>query len=88
MISQIFANMHMTLQNISHSKFPERRAFRMAAEITKRLISNKIDYDFIFQDNIVYFEELDKDGKIVEVVGLDLDTGKYTVIDLEEYLRR
>ena len=87
MISQIFANMHIALQKIAnHSKTPQRRGFRLATEITKRLISNQIDYDFIIQDNIVYFEELDKNGKIVEVVGLDLDTGKYAVIDLEEYL--
>jgi len=89
MISQIFANMHITLQRIAnHSKTPQRKGFRLAAEITKRLISNKIDYAFIIQDDTVYFEELDKDGKIVEVVGLDIETGKYTVIDFEEYLRR
>ena len=88
MISQIFANMHITLQRIAnHAKSPQRRGFRLAAEITKRLISNKIDYDFIIQDDIVYFEELDKDGKIVEVVALDLETGKYTEINVEEYLR-
>jgi len=67
------ANMHITLQRIAnHSKTPQRRGFRLAAEITKRLISNKVDYAFIIQDDTVYFEELDKDGKIVEVVGLDL----------------
>jgi len=88
-ISQIFANMHITLRRIANqSKTPQERGFSLSAEITKRLISNKIEYAFIIQDDTVYFEELDKDGKIVEVVGLDLTTGKYTVIDFEEYLRR
>lgn len=80
--------MHITLQSMARSKIPQRGIFRMAEKITKMLVLKQIDYDFIFQDNIVYFEELNKDGKIVEVVGLDLDTGKYTVIDLEEYLKR
>jgi hypothetical protein len=87
MIAQIFKDREFTLQKIvNYSKTPQRRGFRLAAEIVKRLISNKIDYTFIIQDDIVYFEELDKDGFIVEVVGLDLNTGKYVVVNLEEYL--
>ncbi len=87
MISQIFANMHITLQSMARSKIPQRGIFMMAEKITKMLVLNQIDYDFTFKNNTVYFEEL-KDGKIVEVVGLDLDTGKYIIVDLEEYLRR
>jgi len=89
MISHIFAYMHITLQKLAnHSKTPQERGFRLAEEITTRLMSRNVVYAFIIQDDTVYFEELDKDGKIVEVVGLDLDTGKYSVIDLQEYLRR
>jgi hypothetical protein len=88
MISQIFSNMHITLQTLlKHSKTHQESGFRLATKITKMLISNKINYDFIIQGDIVYFEELDKDGKIVEVVALDLSTGKYTNMDVEEYLR-
>jgi len=88
MISQIFEKIHCTLQSMARSKIPQCGTFMMAEKITRMLILNQINYDFTFKDNTVYFEELDKDGKIVEVVGLDLDTGKYTVIDLEEYLKR
>jgi len=88
MISHIFANMHITLQRIANqSKTPQRRGFRLAAEITSRLIRNNIHYAFIIEHNTVYFEELDKYEKIVEVVALDIETGKYTVIDLDEYLK-
>lgn len=88
MISQIFANMHMTLQKLAkHSKTPQEMVFRLAAEITKRLISHNIRYAFLIQYNTVYLEELDKIGKVIEVVVLDLSTGEYSVVDLEEYLR-
>jgi hypothetical protein len=87
MIAQIFENMRFTLKNKARSKFYERKIFRMAEEITKRLISNQINYDFMFQDNTVFIEELDKNGRVVEVVVLDLDTGEYAVVDLEKYLK-
>jgi len=89
MISQIFAYMHITLQKLAnHAKTPQERGFRLAEEITNRLMAKNIVYAFIIQDDTVYFEEIDKNGKIIEVVALDLNTGKYAAIDLEEYLRR
>jgi hypothetical protein len=59
----------------------------MAEEITKRLIANQINYDFMFQDKTVFIEELDKNGRVIEVVALNLDTGEYEVVDLEKYLK-
>jgi hypothetical protein len=59
----------------------------MAEEITKRLISNQINYDFMFQDNTVFIEELDKKGRVIEVVALDFNTGEYEIVELEKYLK-
>ncbi|MBX0310834.1 MAG: hypothetical protein JHC31_03365 [Sulfurihydrogenibium sp.] len=87
MIAQIFNNMQFKLKNLARSKFYERKIFRMAEEITKRLIANQVNYDFMFSDNAVYIEELDKSGRVVEVVKLDLNTGEYVVMDLEKYLK-
>jgi hypothetical protein len=87
MIAQIFNNMQFTLKNLARSKFYERKIFRMAEEITKRLIANQVNYDFMFQDKTVFIEELDKNGRVIEVVALNLDTGEYEVVDLEKYLK-
>jgi hypothetical protein len=59
----------------------------MADIMARELISNQIRYSVEVYDNIAYFEELDKNGRVIEVVALNLDIGEYEVVDLEKYLK-
>jgi len=85
MISQIFADARKLLRELAESETHEERVFRLALAMGKRLEANQIRYYTQIKDGTAYFVEFGDNG---EIVVLDLNTGKYTVIDREEYRRR
>jgi len=103
MISHIFYRKHGALQSIAEqSKSPYESACKMVMEIVRAFNSQQIFdwdadietdyvnayYDFVIDNDTIYFEGIDKDSVICEVVALDLKTGKYTMVDIDEYCER
>jgi hypothetical protein len=80
--------MRGVLRIIAKIDDPKKRSFHMAERITDKLVSDKIKYSVEIYDNTVYFEELNKTGRTINIVELDIDTGKYEIVNLEKYLRR
>ena len=103
MISQIFHKKRDDLQRIAkEAKNPYERASRLILQIVRAFNMRQIFdvetdieddyikayYAFLIDNDTIYFEGIAHHSEIREVVALNLKTGKYTVVDVDEYYKR